>query len=164
MSSMFFSAVRSAVPQALSLIGGVLVFFVTHPVLLLLSLLPASLRAYQMKYGDAPQALEIVVESARVFIAVWAIYAANGKAGPLFSSETWSRIWKTILTRTSAMRPEDWVHAGAAYLAAMAMLWAAGFTLERFIAPGALPVVFFIKNMTVIPLTILIILRLVRWI
>jgi len=163
-SNPIVAVVRTAVPQALAVIGGAAHFFATHPLLLLLSLLPASLRAYQLKYGNAPQALEIVVEGARVLFAVLAVYAANGNAGPLFSSETWTRIWKTILPRTAAMRPEDWIQAAAAYFAAMAVLWLAGYAFEKFVFPGALHIVYFIKNMTVIPLTILIILRLIRWI
>jgi len=164
MPSPLMTVMRAAVSQAFSVIGGAALFFATHPFLLLLSLLPASLRAYQMKYGSAPQALEIVVEGARVFFAVWAVYAANGNAGPLFSSETWSRIWHTVLPRTAAMQPEDWIQASAAYFVAMAALWLAGCALEKLVFPGAMPIVYFIKNMTVIPLAILILLRLIRWI
>ena len=164
MSNPIITVIRTAVPQALSVIGGAAYFFATHPLLLLLSLVPASLRAYQLKYGNAPQALEIVVEGARVFIAVLAIYAANGNTGPLFASETWSRIWNTILPRTADMRPEDWIQAAVAYFVAMAVLWLAGYALEKLVFPGALHIVYFIKNMTVIPLTMLIILRLIRWI
>jgi len=62
------------------------------------------------------------------------------------------------------MRPEDWIQAAVAYFVAMAVLWLAGYALEKLVLPGALHIVYFIKNMTVIPLTILIILRLIRWI
>lgn len=145
-------------------------FFYSHFSLLFVSFISASIRAFQMLYEDAPFSLEGVVVLARCFLFILIISKLTGvKINKLKNKDLWDKLGKTWAVQFNKNWPYGFLSQIIVFLA---LLFGLGnliitllsrlfvTTLEFMDFPindldGAYHAsVYFLKNMSVIPLTI----------
>jgi hypothetical protein len=153
-------------------------FFYRHPSLILLSLIPSTVRFIQM-WNDlrTPFWMEIVVESTRV-VLFFLIFALMSKSAlrDVFGKEVWSRWNYSLKIELERNWPVVFLAQTAVFL--IGFYWLMNSTLEWLLNPtfvnwlasivGAASfdydqfftsALFFLKNISVIPLSIVYILR-----
>ena len=176
-------AIKTVLLSGISLFGWSAAFYVSHLSLVLLSTLPAAVRTYQIYHGNTPFALEVLVEMLRLVLVAAMIYCGSGRSGPLIAAETWRTIWKSAFARTAEIAKEQWVKAAVKYAVVIALMLVFNkcvdfvFTANNAravmdglsiggldAAPAAQAGKYFVKNIFVIPVTLVSVLRLIRWI
>lgn len=149
-------------------------FFYRHVSLLIISLIPAGIRLYQMwNELKTPFWLEVIVEIARLFLCLVMIaYLTNAN----WQTMRKKRFWKQLATTCSFHLQKHWPHVFLAQIAVFFIcLYAIGnlavtmvvqlslvpilnllniAATEHALEAGHNAYVFFLKNMSIIPLTI----------
>ncbi|CAM3906838.1 MULTISPECIES: hypothetical protein [Paenibacillus] len=153
---------KSSLLSGPQLLMRVIVFYAAHVQLIVLSVVPSSVRAYQIHYQYNPLIFEIIVEASRLLMVLLAVYFGNMSPGKIYRVQTWKSLFQKLISRTSSMKNSDWIQAVVSYMLLMAIIGLFNLIIGSFITSSAL--VYFIKNITVIPITLLSVLKLIRWI
>lgn len=170
--------IRFAVARAVHLLFWCMAFFYRHPALVLISLIPSSFRFIQM-WNDlnTPVWMEVVVESTRVVLFFLMLALMSGAGFPaVFDSALWRRWQRSMKIELERNWPWAFLAQIAVFIIGLYVLL--NTTLEWLLNPsfvdGAMRIagvksydydqvytagLFFLKNMSVIPLSMVYILR-----
>ncbi|MEI3613134.1 hypothetical protein [Pseudogracilibacillus sp. SO30301A] len=153
-----------------------IVFFYSHLSLILIALIPSLIRAFQMLNDQSPIWLEVIVELTRLLlILVMICMMSKQSIKNIGDKEYWNRLGK----QCSLHFKRNWpYHFTAQIIVFIVLLFGLGNLLIKIIVSGSLtPMIeilgfksfgykesynaylFFLKNMTVIPLAIVFILK-----
>ncbi|MBT2215711.1 hypothetical protein KK120_07740 [Virgibacillus dakarensis] len=153
-----------------------ILFFYSHLSLVLISLIPSFTRAYQMWNLQSPIWLEVIVELTRVILLLLIIsIMSKSNANELRQREFWERLGKSC----SIQMKKNWPYGFLAQIIVFVVfLFGLGNLLIRLIVSGSLiPIIemsgiksyeyataynaylYFLKNMSVIPLAMVYILK-----
>lgn len=172
-----YTHLRIAILAAVRLLFWSISFFYRHPSLILLSLIPATFRFIQMWIDQTPIWMEVIVESARVvlFLLIIALMSQE-KFKAVFTQPLWKRWNQSLkielernwpLTFTAQILVFiiglywlmnsliEWLLNPAFISAVMSLIGVETFNYEQVYTAS----LFFLKNMSVIPLSIVYILR-----
>jgi hypothetical protein len=170
--------IRSAITAGIRLFVWSIAFFYRHPGLVLLSLIPSTFRFIQMwNELHTPAWMEIIVESTRVllFFYIFALMS-NSKFNAVFKQAIWKRWNHSLKIELERNWPVTFMAQVLVFV--IGLYWLMNSAIERLLNPSFVAwfmaifgmetysydrvftaSLFFLKNMTVIPLSIVYILR-----